>query len=282
MRFFGLETKFKRAVRASVFNGSVLLARASGHPSYRFYREHIEPDVSRLDRMTVLPEHDLIYLPVEKNANSKTKRVLAEVRGVRNPFSRRSKTEFRSCASAHEIPIQELYRILNSPNRLIFAIVRDPYERIYSAWANKFRGRPLVPSKGLQKPIPEIDTYLRLRASIDPSLPAGEKARMTFGEFLVYVEAIIHSWADPHIVPQSRFLNVPFAPIGRLVRLESYVEQMQPIMQHLKASPEITSRLGEKVNATGLTKEQYAITPDQRTIIERLYRDDFEAFGYRR
>lgn len=282
MRLFGIETKLKRAWRESVFQSSVLLARATGHPSFQFFQEQIGPDVSRLDRMTVLPERDVIFLPIEKNANSKTKRILAEVRGVRNPFSRRDKTKFRTCASAHEIPIQEFYRILHSPDRLVFAIVRDPYERVYSAWVNKFRGKPLVQSPPLQKPSTEINTYLRLRHSIDPALPSGSDKQLSFNQFLTYVEGIIGGWTDPHIVPQSRFLKVPFAPIDHLIRLESYIEGMQPVMRHLQASPELTARLGEKINATGLGKNDYVITPDQRAIIERLYRDDFEAFGYHR
>lgn len=282
MRLFGIETLLKRAWRTYVFHSSVMFARATGHPSYRFYREQVEPDEARLDRMTVLPERDVIFLPVEKNANSKTKRILAEVRGVRNPFSRKDRTQFRTCASAHEIPIQELYRILHSPNRMVFAIVRDPYERVYSAWVNKFRGKPLVQSPPFQKPTTEINTYLRLRGSIDPALPAGPDAKLNFDQFLTYVEAIIDGWTDPHIVPQTRFLNVPFAPIDRLVRMETYVEDMQPVMQHLKASPEIRQKLGVKVNATGLGKDDYALTPEQRSVIERLYRDDFAAFGYRR
>jgi hypothetical protein len=282
MRLFGIETLLKRAWRTSRFHSSVIFARATGHPSYRFFHEQIEPDVSRLDRVTVLPERDVIFLPVEKNANSKTKRILAEVRGVRNPFSRKDRTKFRTCASAHEIPIQEFYRILHSPNRLVFAIVRDPYERVYSAWVNKFRGKPLVQSPPFQKPTTEINTYLRLRGTIDPSLPAGADAQLSFDQFLTYVEGIIDGWTDPHIVPQSRFLKVPFAPIDRLIRLESYIEGMQPVMQHLKAPPELSARLGEKINATGLGKNDYVITPGQRAIIERLYRDDFEAFGYRR
>jgi hypothetical protein len=281
MRLFDLDAKLKRGYRASRWYSSLLLAQATGHPSFQFYKQQIEPEAWRLERMTVLPERDVVFLPVPKNANSKTNSLLSEVRGLKNHFAGSNK-KFRTCSSASEISIQELHRILNSRNRMIFAIVRDPYERVYSAWANKFRGRPLVPSKAFRKPKPEIDTYLRLRSSIDISLPEGESARIDFDQFLIYVAAIVDSWEDGHVVPQSRFLNVPFAPIDLLIRLESHVEDMKPVMDHIKAPASVVRKLGDKINWSGLAKNEYAVTAEQRKIIERLYREDFEAFGYRR
>lgn len=281
MRFLNLETKLKHAYRGAAWRLALLRAKASNDPSFRFFEQEVKPQLHRLKRLTVLPEHNVIFLPIEKNANSKTKRILAEIRGVRNPLARSEKKKFRTCLTAAEIPIQEFHRMLQAKDRLIFAVVRNPYERVFSAWANKFRGKPLVGSRPLQKPMPEMDTYLRRRASIDGSLPAGSDRQLSFDEFLTYVAAIKETWADPHVVPQARFLDIPFAPPEHFVRMESFSKDMLPLLERMKAPASVLARLDERVNPSGLGRNEYAITPEQRKKIEELYADDFERFGYR-
>jgi hypothetical protein len=49
----------------------------------------------------------------------------------------------------------------------------------------------------------------------------------------------------------------------------------------MKAPASVLARLDERVNPSGLGKNEYAVTPEQRKKIEELYADDFEKFGYR-
>jgi hypothetical protein len=282
MRLFSLDTKLKRGLRAAYWRGSLLSARVSGHPSYAFFDQQVRQDAWRLGRIAVLPERDIVFLPIPKNANSKTRRVLAEVRGVQNPFTTNPKKKFRKSLTARDISIQQFYRLLHSKNRLSFAIVRDPYDRILSAWWNKFRGRPLVPGLPLQKGARELKVYLGLRESIDPSLPAGPDSELGFDDFLTYVAAIIGKQIDPHIETQTSFLDVPFVPIDHMVRLESYAQDMMPVLAQLKAPDSLAARLGDKVNASGTGKKEFVITPAQKKKIEALYGEDIERFGYRR
>ncbi|HVT55069.1 MAG TPA: sulfotransferase family 2 domain-containing protein [Xanthobacteraceae bacterium] len=280
MRLLSLESRLKRRYRAAYCRSSILLARISGHSSFDFFEREVRGDIGRLRRITVLTERDVIYIPVPKNANSKTRRILSEVRAVRNPFRPFGKRRFRKPLTAADISIRRFYRLLNSPNRLSFAIVRNPYRRTVSAWANKFRGRPLVSNPMFQRQAPELNTYLRLRESIDPSLPVGVDSTLGFDQFLDYVSAIIGKQEDPHIETQSSFLDIPFVPINHLVRLESYCRDMLPVLDHINAPESVAARLGEKSNPSGLTEEGYALTPAQRRKIETLYADDIANFGY--
>lgn len=282
MRLFSLDSKIKRGYRAAYWQASLLAARASGHPAYDFFNEQIRDRAARLKSVVVFPERDVIFIPVTKNANSKTIRVLGEVRGVQNPFATNPKKKFRKSLRAADISIQQFYRLLHSENRMSFAIVRDPYDRILSAWANKFRDRPLVPGLPLQKGARELKLYLKLRESIDKSLPAGPDATLSFDQFLGYVEAIIGQWIDPHVETQSSFLDIPFVPIDRMVRMENYERDMLPVLEHMKAPDSIAARLSEKVNPSGLGKKDYVITSEQKKKIEALYGEDIDRFGYRR
>lgn len=282
MRFLSLESRLKRRYRAAYQRTSILVARISGHPSFDFFDRKVGRDAWRLGRVTVMTECNVIYLPIPKNANSKTRRILAEVRGVQNPFAKSKKRKFRKPLTAAAISIQEFHRVLNSPGRLSFVVVRDPYRRIVSAWANKFRDRPLISNPVFQRQTPELNVYLRLRESIDRSLPVGADMTLGFDQFLDYVSAIIGKQHDPHIETQSSFLDFPFIPIDHTVRLESYSGDMLPVLEHIKAPSSIAERLHEKVNPSGLANEDYAITPEQAKKIEALYGEDIEKFGYRR
>lgn len=254
MRFFSLDSKIKYGYRAAYWHASLLTARASGHPSYDFFRTEVQQDAWRLNRIVVLPEHDIVFLPITKNANSKTRRLLAEVRGVQNPFATSQKKKFRKSLTAKDISIQRFYRLLNSQNRLSFAIVRNPYNRILSAWANKFRGRPLVPGAALQSGARELKLYLKLRPTIDKSLPAGPDETLSFDQFLTYVSAIIGKQVDAHVETQSSFLDIPFVPIDHMVRLESYDQGMMRVLDHMNVPASFAARLSEKVNPSGLGK----------------------------
>ncbi len=282
MRFLSLDSRLKRKYRAAYWHASLLTARATGHPSFAFFQSEVQDNLRHLRRVTVLPQRELIFLAIPKNANSKTKRIIAEMRGIRNPFFNSPSRKFRQPLSATDISIHKFYRLVNSPNRFSFAIVRDPYKRIVSAWANKFRGRPLVPGSVLHGRFRELNTYLRLRPSIDKSLPAGPDATLSFDQYLEYVSAIIGKWVDGHIEPQSRFLDIPFVPIDHLVRLESFSKDMLPVLDHMKAPASIAARLDERVNSSGLSENEYAITPAKKKKIEALYGEDIEKYGYQR
>lgn len=280
MRFFSLDSKIKHGYRAAYLHASILAARATGHPSYDFFRKEVQQDAWRLNRIVVLPEHDIVFLPITKNANSKTIRLLAEVRGIRNPFTSRPNKKFRKTLTAKDISIQRFHRLLNSQNRLSFAIIRNPYNRILSAWANKFRGRPLVPGIVLQKGARELKLYLKLRPTIDKSLPFGPDETLSFDQFLTYVSAIIGKQIDAHVETQSSFLDIPFVPIDHMVRLESYQQDMMRVLDHMKMPAAFAARLSEKVNPSGLGKNDYVFTPEQKKKIEALYAEDIEKFGY--
>jgi hypothetical protein len=280
MRLFSLDSKIKNGYRAAYWRASLLTARATGHPSYDFFQNEVQEDAWRLKRIVVLPEHDIVFLPITKNANSKTRRLLAEIRGVQNPLATNKKKKFRKILTAKDISIQQFHRLLHSQNRLSFAIVRNPYHRILSAWANKFRGRPLVPGFALQSGARELKLYLKLRPSIDASLPAGPDETLNFDQFLDYVSAIIGKQIDPHVETQSSFLDIPFVPNDYMVRLESYEQDMVRVLDHMKAPATIAARLGKKVNPSGLGKKDYVFTPEQRKKIEALYAEDIEKFGY--
>ncbi|HWK87626.1 MAG TPA: sulfotransferase family 2 domain-containing protein [Xanthobacteraceae bacterium] len=280
MRFFSIESRLKRRYRAAYQQASILAARATAHPASDFFDKQINTDAWRLRQIVVMSKQNTLYVPIPKNANSKTRRILAEVRGVRNPFVASKSKKFRQVLTAADISIQEFYRILHSPDRFSFAIVRNPYKRIVSAWANKFRGRPLVTGPLFQKQPTELNLYLSLRESIDPSLPAGADATLDFDRFLDYVSAIIGKRYDQHIETQSSFLDFSFMPIDRIIRMENYSKDMLPVLEHIKAPASIAAQLDERVNASGLEKTEYAITPAQKKKIEALYGKDIERFGY--
>jgi hypothetical protein len=60
-------------------------------------------------------------------------------------------------AAPRHVGMSTFYRLVTSPGTLRFSFVRNPYARLVSAWADKYRDKPLVPGDSF------IDQYLKYR-----------------------------------------------------------------------------------------------------------------------
>jgi hypothetical protein len=154
--------------------------------------------------------------------------------------------------------------VLNSPDWVRFCVTRRPYERLVSAWVDKvFAGRSL-------RTLPYAEAVLHTRD--------------IGGQFREFVKALNEDHplyrGDQHFVTQVRLLHpevVPYTHILDVSELESFAAWVR------SSHP---SRLGFDVSAR---RNQSLKVPlramfDRATasVVEDLYRADFEAFHYER
>jgi hypothetical protein len=144
-----------------------------------------------------------------------------------------------------------------------FTFVRNPYSRVLSAYLDKIvkddePGRRRKMRKALSGEAPSFEDFVRWLA----------KGGL---------------YEDVHWAPQSSILVIPverFDFVGKLERLE---DDFQRVMENLPASCRGGGGAVQTFapHSTGAgDKESAYYTKELREIIARLYREDFELFGY--
>lgn len=153
-------------------------------------------------------------------------------------------------------------KALHSPDFFRFAIVRNPYTRLISAW----RSKVVLCEPGFEY------VYRDIRGS----LPASNKDLITFPEFLDYVERNQPGSYNPHWILQTDHLfheAFQFSYIGKMEKLNDALARFQ---EHLGES----GRIDVGSSNTTAYKDDVALTDDQANRIFRIYQNDFEKLGY--
>ena len=163
--------------------------------------------------------------------------------------------------------------------------VRDPYERLVSAWTDKFRTHPRslgTPRfQGWQK-----IQFLYLRASNFDRWDSDDSIRdallgIDFGSFVKRIPALF--WRDAHLRPQSYRQSLSLKMQIRLLplRIDELVRIEAIDHQHLLDNYGIDLRTIRE-NVTDHAPPAHYFTPALQALAERVYDVDFRRFGYAR
>ena len=150
-----------------------------------------------------------------------------------------------------------------------FSCVRNPWERLVSAWYDKF------------KRVVEDEDYLRRRLRrckmLDPSTPAQAFVDGDFSFFVAKLENSELYNGDVHFKPQSRLL--PEHELTYLARFEHYERDIVEILKRLSLpySPRVPHK-----NATPARDQRFQnyFSPKERVTVAKLYAADIDQFGY--
>lgn len=236
---------------------------------------------SNLD-LCVIPSLNLIYVPIEKAANSKIKRTLDELsENKRKYLNKRTNSFYGNPPAIIKLNPLLVHDALTSNETFKFSFVRNPYSRILSTWVDKFRNRPLVNSKVFHGPTPEIDTYLSLRKQLDSSLPFGKTESLSFDQFLYYATSTKDLCLDNHFREQSNIIECSGLKLNYTGRIESFVNDFQEILKINNLSNKMSiTKLTQKVNSASATTKDFTLTDQHKKIIYKAYERDFSLFQY--
>ncbi|MCG5533625.1 sulfotransferase family protein [Halorhodospira sp. 9621] len=221
-----------------------------------FYRRYpyAQPLSHRKADTRGMVQRDLrfFYNRVPKAANTTIMHTLADALGLPDKQRATIDDQFRRPSQLSDRQVSELLQ-----NGFKFTFVRNPYTRVLSAYLDKIVNGPRCPR------------HLR---HTDGSAP-------TFVEFCRHLErgAI---YKDPHWIPQCWLLLLPpeaFDFIGKIECLETDLEQVyQRVVPGYGKPP--TTCAPHRTGANGRIQEH--IDEEAAAILQRLYADDFAAFGY--
>ena len=223
----------------------------------------------------VLPHLGLIYIAVPKCATTTIKGALAAMDGGAPPppdklHMRRHSRLF----SPARVGISAFHRLALSPNAFRFSFVRNPYARLVSAWADKYRSRPLVPGNRF------IDVYLKHRAAIDHTLPHGPGQTLTFAQFATFAAATANRRLDPHWQLQDDIVSMPGVKLDHIGKVEAFCDDIVPVLDHADASQTTRAWVRIHQNTTNHLPWPDYYDADLAATVYRAYERDFDRFGY--
>lgn len=144
------------------------------------------------------------------------------------------------------------------------AIVRNPWDRLLSAWADKIRGRS------------RDDRRLkRLGQTAEPDAVAA--AMTDFPSFVRVLEESLLFAHDAHFQPQAQILgSIELDFVGRF---ERYVESVGHALEAVGLG-HLTTSLGHRNRTSDGSHYSTWYDEESRGIVARLYAADIERWGY--
>ena len=226
--------------------------------------------------MMVSESHKLMYIPVAKCACTSLKSLMVRLAGIDRPdvaiqLGVHLVTDrFNTGVQLKDKPIQLAREILASDQYFKFSVIRDPFERLVSAYLEKFVYK-LHSKRNLLHTRPVISA---IQGSADINLQRG----ISFDQFVEYILAQDPYELDAHWRPQYLyFLGVPH--ISRIFRLENIGELERHLLDHLGV--EVT--LGHE-NRTGRSDTQLAqassMTAGQIDELDAISPDSFASTAH--
>lgn len=225
----------------------------------------------------VLPQHKLLYVCVPKCASTTIKAILSALNGRTDVAPQRVHNRRHSTLrSPAQISVSAFHQLATSPAALRFAFVRNPYARLVSAWADKFRDKPLVHGDAF------VNHYLTHREGYDRTLPHGADRSLSFGEFVEFAVATAHHRLDAHWHSQSDLLAMPGITLDVVGKVEAFSVDFIPILEHVQAEVPVRRRVAMHMNASPHLPWPDYYSDAMAARVHRAYERDFDLFGYQR
>jgi len=193
-------------------------------------------------------EHKFVYVPISKNACTSIKNWYAKLKGDEE-YTHEKSADFHNGQGAK-------YNKLFFDDYFVFAVVRNPIERLLSAYVWKFLTKK-------DPPVPQINRHIN----------GSENDTISFGQFVRFVANSPDQYCDVHWRPQHTFLEG--------IKID-YLARMETLTDDLK---NISKEIGIKIELDRLNKsKKYDLngyyTPMLRQMAEKRYAKDGKEFGY--
>ena len=264
---------FDRA-RSYFLNG---IASYRDQNASRFYRQLIGGGYNPNAHIDVMVQQKLIYISVPKCASTSIKMMLSRVIGRNvSSFDQLHKRRYSGLQSPFEVGVSAFHRLATDSAVLRFSFVRNPYDRLVSAWADKFQDRPLTAGDSF------IDEYLAHRKEIDQSLPYGEHRMLTFAQFVTYAAATASLRVNAHWQLQDDILNMPGLALDFVGRVETFDREIVRVLDHIRADQSQRQAAVIPLHASPHRSWPLYYTQSLADRAYAAYERDFDRFGYPR
>lgn len=243
-------------------------------------------EISFSARIYVIPERKVMFTSLAKNACTTLKWLIADVAGEdlasldagMNPYPNRvqavhDRTLWKQARRMVDVP-EDVRRQIHADNGwFVFAVVRDPRSRFFSAWQQKF----LLNNPG----------YRRWRDEAwYPRTP--DSAETIVEDFGRFTEMLLTTkpWhelrrLDTHFRTQRNLLRRKRIPYSRIYEIRELETLRSDLEKHLRDQGWDRDLTLMRTNDTPLRANPAVFANGVREMTESLYAFDFQAFGDR-
>jgi hypothetical protein len=149
-----------------------------------------------------------------------------------------------------------------------FAVVRNPFPRIFSAWQSKLL---------LREPL-QSGPYIECEFFNVP-VRSGKDVALAFEGFLEYLAAHeAPTFRDPHWTPQVHLLRPDLVSYDQLAHIEDPISLRQALAG--RVGHHVGDPFAGRTNESLIPYLPALFTERTMTLVRSLYADDFEVFGY--
>lgn len=231
----------------------------------------------------VVPEYKCLCMTIPKVACTTLKVTLYHLAGNPVPAEPNDVHGLDIGLFLGKASTEEIVEILTSPQWVRFCFVRNPYDRLLSAYKSKIANRGDTQYLWLQNAIRERFKY-----------PDGNRCRanmVTFADFVhfqsdcgakVPYELKPDAIYDGHFNAQTRILRQDLIDYDFIGRFENFADDFKTVLARLGALKETVALVSERRNVSAHVQLDAVYSRDLAALTYNLYRDDFEAFEYDR
>jgi hypothetical protein len=232
----------------------------------------------------VLRDWNVVYVSVPKAACTSIKWLIADLQGERperfhgaltrevgRAMTIHRRRNWQHTPTLHELSDDDLAAIVPDRGWFVFAVVRHPSARVWSAWQSKFL---------LREP-----KYLERFGDAPwfPHLPG--TTQDVVEDFQRFVRAIADEPEQPvmrdrHFRPQSELLTPDRTPYTKIYGTREIPQLLDDLGDHLHRRGWEGSLTLPASNETPLRPLASMFTPEVTTGLRKVYRDDFDRFRY--
>ena len=231
----------------------------------------------------IAPRLKVMYVPTTKVACSTLKLLISQIEGCYNhqaayeiitPNISQEQTihnyRVHGLRRMYDLPPKEQWEVIQSPEWLRVAALRDPLKRAYSSWEN----RAFLRAPGTPQSILDACSDVLVDGRVDVAA--------TFRKFAEAIHADRDSFSrvDDHFRPQFNTLYSNQLIYNELIRIDKHGE-MQRLADVLNARGGTSIELQRLNSGLGIKVDQVF---DRKTadLLEQTYHEDYEWFNFER
>lgn len=244
------------------------------------HRNNVSLDNLNLSNIMVLEKYKLLYCPISKVASTTWGTLLGKLEGVDIVAGSVHRSLKKTMKFLGQYPPKERDKMLKSFTKFMF--VREPFERLLSAYRNCFWGKMKRNDPWWKKFRYGVRKFLVKIGERSINLNADNT---TFEELLTYVVELWKQGGNNniewHFRPQFGQCHPCLIQYDVIGHYETLQDDSMFVLRKTKLLNKVSVPTWRSTNTRALMRQYYsAVTPLRFSQLKNIYKEDIEAFGY--